>query len=300
MQLHVAQDEVAPQVPVLSLDNVWFQITGTLCNLRCTHCFISCAPDNHAFGFMSAELIRERIAEADRLGVKAFYFTGGEPFMHPQIAEILAAALEVRPTTVLTNATLFRERDLDRLAEASRASPHELTFRVSIDGHDAQMNDAIRGPGGFEKAMAGVRQLVERGFRPIVTVVRTWCGCDNEVLARFARSLEAVGYAEPRLKVLPSLKLGAEARRTRGYSSCERVTREMMRGYDVSQLLCANTRMVTDRGVWVCPILLDAPDARMGETLADSLGPYPLRHAACTTCYHNGAICSNSTTSCSG
>ncbi len=41
----------------------------------------------------------------------------------------------------------------------------------------------------------------------------------------------------------------------------------MMQGYDRSQLICQHSRLVTDRGVWVCPILLDAPD-----------GP-PRRHA---------------------
>jgi hypothetical protein len=51
--------------------------------------------------------------------------------------------------------------------------------------------------------------------------------------------------------------------------------------------------MVTDRGVFVCPILIEAPDARLGGTLAESLGPYPLRHHACHTCYQYGTLCAN-------
>jgi hypothetical protein len=51
--------------------------------------------------------------------------------------------------------------------------------------------------------------------------------------------------------------------------------------------------MATDRGVFVCPILIEAPDARLGTTLEESLTPYPLRHHACYTCYQYGALCAN-------
>jgi molybdenum cofactor biosynthesis enzyme MoaA len=283
---------------MLGLENVWFQITGTLCNLRCTHCFISCGPDNHGFEFMSLEQVRDGIDQALELGVKEFYFTGGEPFMHPQIGEVLSAALRHRPTTVLTNAMLFRDAVLQQITDARDASGHEMTFRVSLDGHNAEMNDALRGEGVFDRTLDGVEQLVGFGFRPIITIVRTWKGCDDAVLAEFVRTLEGHGYREPRLKILPALQLGGQARRCGEYPPCARVTHEMMDGYDASQLLCSNSRLITDRGVWVCPILLDSPEARMGDTLAASMTSYPLRHAACFTCYQNGAICSNSETPC--
>jgi hypothetical protein len=49
--------------------------------------------------------------------------------------------------------------------------------------------------------------------------------------------------------------------------------------------------MVTDQGVWVCPILVNEPDGRMGESLADALGAYPLAHSACWTCHVYGVSC---------
>jgi hypothetical protein len=58
-------------------------------------------------------------------------------------------------------------------------------------------------------------------------------------------------------------------------------------------LLCEHGRIATNRGVWVCPILIEAPDARLGDTLEQSLRPYSLRHHACYTCYQYGALCSN-------
>jgi hypothetical protein len=67
----------------------------------------------------------------------------------------------------------------------------------------------------------------------------------------------------------------------------------MLEHFDQSKLLCQHSRVVTDRGVCVCPILIEAPDARLGATLAESLGPYRLRHQACYTCYQYGALCAN-------
>jgi hypothetical protein len=95
------------------------------------------------------------------------------------------------------------------------------------------------------------------------------------------------------VKILPTLRLGAEADRQRGYREEEWVSTEMMAGFDERQLLCNHSRLVTDRGVYVCPILLEAPDARLGDTLREALTAYPLRHRACFTCYQYGALCSN-------
>ena len=64
-------------------------MTGTLCNLTCKHCFISCSPHNHSFGFLDLATIHHSLDESVGLGVKEYYFTGGEPFLHPDMAEIL-------------------------------------------------------------------------------------------------------------------------------------------------------------------------------------------------------------------
>jgi len=285
----------APPVRTRTLDTVWFQVGGTICNLRCHHCFISCSPENDKFAFMALSTCKRYVEEAVALGAKEFYFTGGEPFANPDMCDILAMTLSHGPATVLTNATLFRDGVLDRLTEIGRSTGHVLELRVSLDGYSARMNDPIRGEGTFDRAIEGVRRLVERGFRPIMTITRTWCGCDQEVLAGFVKLLQAQGYAEPRLKILPLLKMGAEVDRTGPFCDQLRVTREMMDGFDQTQLLCSASRLVTDQGVWVCPILLDVPDARMGDTLVETIRDFPLGHPACHTCYTNGAICSNAT-----
>ncbi len=285
----------APMVPLAHLDALWFQVAGTVCNLECTHCFIGCSPHNHLFGFLDLATVRQALEESRPLGVKEYYFTGGEPFLNRDMTAILELTLGYGPATVLTNGTIFKEAWLQRLRAAEAASPYSLEFRVSMDGFTAALNDHIRGRGTFERILHGICQLVEHGFLPIITVTST-SDEDPPWFAGFVDLLRARGYQRPRLKILPSLRIGAEAQRRRGYLPHERVTPEMMDGFDQGLLLCNHSRLVTDRGVFVCPILIEAPDARLGDTLAEAQQPFPLRHQACHTCYQYGTLCANAPT----
>lgn len=290
----------APMVPIKQLEAVWFQVGGTICNLRCHHCFISCTPENDKFNFMPLAMCKPHLDEAKALGTKEYYFTGGEPFANPDMIDILELTVSnYGPATVLTNATILTKEKLTRLKNISQACDHKIEIRVSLDGYTPQMNDPIRGEGTFDRAIAGTKALVQHGFKPILTITRTWEECDEKVLKGFVSLLEGIGYAKPRLKILPSIKLGAEVDRTNGYTQADRITHDMMQHRDPSQLLCHSSRLVTDQGIWVCPILLDSSHARMSDSLQGAMHDYPLRHSACYTCWQYGAICSNDTSSCS-
>jgi hypothetical protein len=184
---------------------------------------------------------------------------------------------------------------VEPLAAAAAASPWSLEFRLSLDGFDAGSNDPLRGAGAFERAMDGFALLLRHGFLPIVTVVRTWDPeMEETIYRRFVEELRARGCTQPRIKTMPALRIGCEAERTAGYRDFERVTNEMLEDYDLDQLVCAHARVVTDRGIWVCPILLDSPDGDLGNELARAAdAPFALAHGACHTCWLHGAICAN-------
>lgn len=291
---HDGMEAALPTVPLGHLDQLWFQVAGTRCNLACHHCFISCSPHNRSFGFLDFDSVCRALEESVAFGVKEYYFTGGEPFLHRDIIRILEKTLKYGPATVLTNGTLFRDDDLKRLRQAEEASIYSLEFRVSIDGYTAADNDPVRGEGTFERILLGIRQLLERDFLPIVTVTRTREeNEDGELVGGFVALLKSLGYARPRIKILPTLRIGAEANRQRGYREDEHVSVEMMEGFDAGQLLCEHARIVTDRGVMACPILIEEPRALLGKTLTEAIRPIELFHAACSTCYQYGAICAN-------
>src|SRR5262245_44165059 len=109
------RDLPAPEVAPVHLDDLWFQVAGTLCNLTCHHCFISCSPHNRSFGFLDLATVERYLEESVALGVKEYYFTGGEPFLNPDMVAILERTLQFGPATVLTNGTVFKDDWLARL-----------------------------------------------------------------------------------------------------------------------------------------------------------------------------------------
>jgi AdoMet-dependent heme synthase len=281
-----------PRVALRSLDTLWFQVSGTLCNLACTHCFISCSPTNHTHEMLSLEDVRRTLAEAVELGVKEYYFTGGEPFLNPDMEAILEAALQAGPATVLTNGMLLDAARCRRLAALSAASEYSLDLRVSLDGYDAESNDAIRGDGVFARSLAGVRNLVASGVDPVLSVTEVYD--DNASAAgkeRFFALLRSLGIDKPRLKVLPVFHMGAEAERGGAYESWQRLRGGEVADDAFDHLQCSSCRMVTAQGVWVCPILVNEPAGRMGERLADTLCRFDLDHPACWTCHVHGFSC---------
>src|SRR4051794_189862 len=180
--LPLADDLPAPLVELGHLDELWFQVGGTVCNLECRHCFISCSPHNRSFGFLDLATVRHYLEASVPLGVKEYYFTGGEPFLNPEMTAILEETLRYGPATVLTNGTVFKDAWLQRLQRAEAESPFSLEFRVSIDGYTVEDNDAVRGKGSFERALRGVRQLVAFGFLPLITVARIHDDSDDRDL----------------------------------------------------------------------------------------------------------------------
>ena len=281
-----------PTSPLVALDTLWIQVAGTLCNLQCTHCFISSSPTNHAHEMMSLAEVRPYLEEAERLGVREYYLTGGEPFLNREILEIIEAALALGPVTVLTNGLLIRPETAARLRALSDASPYSLDLRVSIDGADAAANDPIRGPGTFDRIVAAIGLLARAGLNPVITVTEACDGAlSSDGRARLIGFLKGCGLEQPRLKVMPLLRLGAEAARSRAYAEWESLRGRTLSREEAEALQCSSCRMVTAKGVYVCPILIDYPGARMAATLEGALRPFALEYAACFTCHEQGLTC---------
>jgi uncharacterized Fe-S cluster-containing radical SAM superfamily protein len=291
-----ARDDPArefPLQPLLHLDALWIQVAGTVCNLSCTHCFVSCGPGVDRHPFMTRDAVRAAVADGRRLGVRACYFTGGEPFLHPEMEAILGDTLEVAPATVLTNGTLFTARRLAALRALAEGSRYALEIRVSLDGLTADAHDAFRGAGSFARTLDGLRGLERHGLLPIVTVIQHEHGDPLAFRERWLAMLRGAGLARPRLKVLPMFQLGRETERSRGYAAVETLAGLPAEAFDAERLQCGSCRAVTANGAYVCPLLVDEPGGRMGDTLADALGPFRLSHGACHTCYVTGMTCAN-------
>ena len=282
----------APVVPFLRLSALWIQITGTWCNLECTHCINASGPDDPWLKPIAPEVAREAMREADALGVKEIYFTGGEPFLHGEIMGLLADALAVAPTTVLTNGTLIDEAMADRLAALARSAAYSLEIRVSLDDTDPAKNDRIRGAGAFDKAVRAIQLLHERGLLPIVTATEISShehAGRRGIYERFREFLAGLGIEKPRVKVMPVFALGRSSR-----GGGRRLTEDDLEGFDRGTLQCSDSRVVADGGVYACPILAGLPGAKLSDGgLEASFRDTPLYHPSCVTCHETGMTCKN-------
>jgi MoaA/NifB/PqqE/SkfB family radical SAM enzyme len=281
----------APMLPLVALDTLWLQVTGTLCNLACRHCFISCGPKNDSHAFMTVGQVQGALDTAGQTGLKEIYFTGGEPFMHPEIFDLIERSLLHAPLTILTNGILIDDESATRLARIFSESRYSFDLRVSLDGTTAAVNDPIRGGGSFEKILDGVGALARAGLNPVLTVTEVDDGANVGSRDAFRELLLASGLPKPRMKFLAPFRIGREERRGRAYQSYELLEVEDLLPGEENELQCSSCRMVTAKGAYPCPILIEVPDARMGDSLEDALRPITLKHRACWTCHADGVSC---------
>jgi sulfatase maturation enzyme AslB (radical SAM superfamily) len=131
------------------------------CNLRCRYCVAKSSPNapRRAIGLAN---VKRLVDESVQLGFVHAFFTGGEPFLLPDIYEMLAYSSARLETTVLTNAMLLHGPRLEKLVAIAN---DQLIVQVSLDGARAEDHDAYRGDGSWARTVEGIRQLQERGFR---------------------------------------------------------------------------------------------------------------------------------------
>lgn len=281
-----------PTAPLVELSTLWIQVTGTSCNLACTHCLNSSGPVNPWLKSLDTDTVLRYVKEGAELGVKEIYYTGGEPFLHTDMLLIVAHSLVVAPTTVLTNGTLITAQVADDLAKLAGNSPYSLEIRISIDDVDQEKNDRIRGKGALMKAVRALERLYSRGLLPIVTateILKDELPEGSGMYERFRDFLLGLGITKPRVKIMPVLPTGRMER-----AGGPLLTPEMLHGFDFSLLQCSETRVVAEGGVYACPILAGLPGARLSHrSLKEALEPCHLYHTACVTCYETGMTCKN-------
>jgi pyruvate-formate lyase-activating enzyme len=131
------------------------------CNLSCDYCCVRSSPKAPRRP-LGIERVRRIACEAAELGVSEIFVTGGEPFMLPEIGEILAVCAAAAPTTVLTNGMLFAGRRLEML----RSLPRErVTLQISLDSPTPERHDSHRGKGTWARTREGIERARAEGFR---------------------------------------------------------------------------------------------------------------------------------------
>jgi MoaA/NifB/PqqE/SkfB family radical SAM enzyme len=129
------------------------------CNARCHFCNIwALEPPAEA----SFDTIQHNLQDLRRLGVKYVDFTGGEPLLRPDVAEIYQEAKRQGfYTSMTTNTILYpkKAREICGLVDY-------LNF--SLDGGDADTHDQSRGVRIFDTLVESVKLAHSLGEKPVL------------------------------------------------------------------------------------------------------------------------------------
>jgi hopanoid biosynthesis associated radical SAM protein HpnH len=146
------------------------------CNLACAGCGKIDYPK---------EILQKRMSVADALhavdecGAPIVSIPGGEPLIHKEMPEIVAAIVARKKFVYLCTNALLLAKHIDEY----RPSPY-LTFSIHLDGNQKRHDESVCQEGVFDKAVAAIKLALGKGFR--VTINCTlFAGEDPEDVAEF-------------------------------------------------------------------------------------------------------------------
>jgi len=280
---------------------LWFN-TGTLCNITCANCYIESSPTNDALVYISSDEVRDYLNQLEdrKWGVREIAFTGGEPFMNPQMIDITRASLERGyDVLILTNAMLpmMRKTMREGLLELNAAYPGKLTLRISVDHYREELHDEERGVGSFAKTLIGMNWLRDNGITMAVAGRTVWGDTEEASRAGYAAFFAKHGYdidaKNPGMCVLfPEMDETVEVPEIT--TACWGILNK-----SPNDIMCSSSRMVVKRkgedtpAVLACTLLPYEPEFELGETLEEAERDVALNHAHCAKfCVLGGASCS--------
>ena len=193
-----AKGETRASVPLIGATTLWFN-TGTLCNIECLNCYIESSPTNDALVYITTaevvnylDQIKTRNWPTTEIG-----FTGGEPFMNPDMIDMTRACLERGyDVLILTNAMLpmMRKSVKAGLLALQAAFGDKLTLRVSLDHFKPEYHDKERGRGSYNVTIKGMQWLRDNDFKMAVAGRTVWGDSDTQSRAGYQALFAEHGF----------------------------------------------------------------------------------------------------------
>lgn len=300
-QFVTADGQQRASVALSNPQTLWFN-TGTLCNIECVNCYIKSSPTNDALVYITADEVASYLDQIRTRDwpIQEIGFTGGEPFMNPDMLVMTRDALERGyKVLILTNAMrpMMRKTVRVELAKLTVEFGDLLTLRVSVDHYLPELHDRERGEGSFEKTLDGMKWLRDTGVQMAIAGRIDWH--ESEEISRkgygafFAEHGFDIDADNPGMTVLfPEMDETVDVPEIT--TACWGILNK-----SPNEVMCASSRMVVKRKgaanptVLACTLLPYSPEFELGETLAEAERDVFLNHRHCAKfCVLGGASCS--------
>ncbi len=212
------------------------------CNLACSYCCAQSSPKAPARR-VDVATARTAFEQFRAMGGREVFLTGGEPFMHPDLGAMVAEA-EGLERTILTNAMILGRGTRRATLEAMDRS---VVLQVSLDSATPLVHDRQRGAGSWAKALRGIEDSRDLGFR--VRVAATLYAEDEAGVGELHQRLDQVGIAPEDRVIRPVAQEGfAES------------------GLHVSIDSLEPEPTLTSDGAWWHPVAVTNPNLRIADS----------------------------------
>ncbi|MDD3593539.1 MAG: radical SAM protein [Candidatus Gastranaerophilales bacterium] len=276
----------APCCELSKLEIIWLQLSNIACNLKCKHCFLNCYQDFRKRNFLQVEKIFNELQEAELKDLKKIILTGGEPFIHKKINDIIKLCLNYAPVEIHSNGTLLNEKKIKVLKQIQNSYANELSFRLSLDHFTEGRNDEYRARGVFKKVVNAIINLQKYNFKVQLACINIKHESEEVLLDGFSKLFEREGIHLPQddIKILPMLYLGDYAKYYNISKTKEVLTPQELADTGTSFLDCKNSRVLSIDGVFSCPALVNDPRGRLGDSIHDVSKKVYLETQTCVDC----------------
>lgn len=270
----------APVVELAELNDLFIELSAKNCNQKCKHCYIDFPLSNNVKDFIQVDKIKEALLDTSRENIQCIYLTGAEPMTHPEFNTILRLCLKRASVCICTNSTFINEKKARFLKKVEEESSNEIIFKLSIDHYNEIKNDDLRGRGAYRQTLNAIKCLIKYNFNPILAIVNYYNEDKKTLMAEFKNLCTKIGFETTDFnfqinEYYNKYKPGSENAETKGsYLECKNSD-------------CRSGRILTEKGVYVCPFLANDHRGRMGSDFKSYSKKMYMETNYCQTCAQN-------------
>lgn len=267
----------APVCELNELNNLFIELTAKNCNQRCKHCYIDFPLNKNIKDFLSQDPIRDALRDTVNEKLQCIYLTGAEPMTHPDFNNILRLCLKYSNVCICTNGTFINEKKARFLKRVQSESNFEIIFQLSIDHYNEVKCDDIRGRGSYRVVISAIKNLIKYDFNPILSITDFYKEGKEILLNEFLQIAQKIGFNAE----LSNFKINEY------HDKASKDIQFNLDNLDTTHLDCKNSRILTSKGVYVCPFLANDHRGRSGADFLNYSRKNILETDFCATCIKN-------------
>lgn len=265
----------SPKSELKTFDSLFIELSKKTCNFKCKHCYIDFKNEKNIKNFIHIDKIKEALRDLKDEQIKYIHLTGAEPMLHPDFNAILRLCLKYNSTVIHTSGFSINDkkaRFLKKVEEENNKN-NEIIIKLSLEHYDERTNDEIRGRGSYRKCLHSIQSLLKYGFNPLITVVNHFKENENELRKKLEDVFESIDFKTEKINIniIPLIDKN-------NFTEIKQFKDEY------SNLDCSFGRILTNNGIYNCPINTEDYRGRSGSNFKDYSKKAMLDTPACSYC----------------